>query len=112
MRSANVAARAEVKIITMATLEAISRHPFQITRATRNMLMIVHAEIALPWSTTKGTRTGTFSSIAMHAMIPMMAKSILAYFDKSSDDLHTESGGNCHFNKLLPTYNEILLRQS
>ena len=96
----------------MATLEAISRHPSHTTIVTRNMLMKGQAAIVLLWSTTRGTRTGTFSSIAMSAMIPMTVKNVLAQFDKSSNDLHTENGVNCHFNKLLPICAEILMRQS
>ena len=109
MRSTIVAANAEIIIITMATLESTARHPYNITRATINVLMKGIAEIAPLCSTTKGTRTGTFCSIAMCAMIPTAMKSVIAHIGKSLDDLHTENDEICHFNKLLRIYDKILL---
>jgi hypothetical protein len=112
MRSTIVAANAEIIIITMATLESTARHPYNTARATINVLMKGQAEIAPLYSTTKGTRTGPFCSIAMCAMVPTTMKSVIAHIDKSLDNLHTENDEICHFNKLLPIYDEILILQS
>ena len=97
MCSTNVAVSTEVKIIALTTLEAIPRNSSFATIVTLD-IMKGHAEIAPLCSTTEGTRTGTWCSVAMHAMIPTAMKNLHAQIGKSLECAHAEHKEICHFN--------------